>query len=78
MFFQGLKQSPKGVLIKMGSENMQKICRKQPCESVILSKLESNFIANTLPHNLPYIFRTSFYKNTFEVLLVQRSVLTLL
>ena len=54
-----------GVLIKRCSENMQQICRR---------KLR-NFIEITLRHrcslvNLLHIFRTHFYRNTYEALLL--------
>ena len=60
-----------------------KICSKftgeHPCQSVISIKLQSNFIKITLCHgclpvNLLYIFRTPFYKNTSEGLLLSAAV----
>ena len=56
-----------------------KICIKfteeHPCQSVISIKLQSNFIEITLrhgysPESLLHIFRTPFYKNTPEGLLL--------
>ena len=38
------KQPSRGVLKKRCSENMQQIYREHPCRSVILIKLQSNFI----------------------------------
>ena len=74
------KHSPRGVLIKRCSENMQQIFRRTPmrkcdCNKVALIKLLCNFIETTLPHgwspaNLLYIFRTPFYKNTFQGMLL--------
>ena len=55
-------------------KGVPKICDKctveHPCRSAISIKLESNFIEITFRHrcspgNLPHIFRTSFYKNTY-------------
>ena len=52
-----------------------KFTRKHPYRSAISKKLQSDFIKVTLQHgcslvNLLNIFRTSFYKNTYEGLLL--------
>ena len=52
-----------------------KFIGEHPCRSVILIKLQSNFIEITLEHgcypvNLLHILRTPFYKNTSGVLLL--------
>ena len=55
-----------------------KFTRKHPYRSAISKKLQSDFIKVTLQHrcslvNLLNIFRTSFYKNNYEGLLLQRN-----
>ena len=69
------KEPPRGVPRNRCSENMQQICRRHPCCSVISINLQSNFIEITLRHgcspgNLLCIFRRSFTKNTSGWLLV--------
>ena len=64
------KQPPWGVPTKSCSENMHQIKGEHPCQSVILIKLQSNFIEITLRHgcspvNLLYVFRTPFLKKTY-------------
>ena len=60
-------------------KSVLKICSKftgeHPCQSVISIKLQSNFIEIALRHgcslvNLQHIFRTPFYKNTYEGVLL--------
>ena len=55
-----------------------KFTREHPCRSVILVKLQSNFIEITLRHgcspvNLLHIFRTHFLKKTSGRLLLKES-----
>ena len=60
------KQPSRGVLKKRCSENMQQICREHPCRSVILIKLQSNFIEN---RTLTWVFSCKFaayFQNTFS------------
>ena len=66
------KQPSRGVLKK----GVPKICSKftggNPCQSVISIKSQSNFIEITLLHGCSpvslLIFRTPFYKNSYEEL----------
>ena len=56
-------------------QNMQQIYRRTQCQRVISIKLQRNFIENALWHgcfpvNLLDIFRTTFYKNTNEGMLL--------
>ena len=69
------KKPPRGVLKKSCSENMQPISGEHSCRGVISIKLLCNFVKITLRHgsspvNLPHIFRTACYKNTYEELLL--------
>ena len=55
---------------------MQQTYRRTPCQSVILIKLQSNFIEIAFwqgcSANLLYIFRTPFPKNTYVGLLLSK------
>ena len=60
-----------------------KFTREHPCRSVILVKLQSNFIEITLRHgcspvNLLHIFRTHFLKKTSGRLLLKESIRTIM
>ena len=75
MTLQIQKQSPIGVLQKLGSANMQQIYRRT-CGSVISVKLRTNLIEITLPYgcspvNLLHICRTAVLTNTYGALLLQ-------
>ena len=71
-FFQ--KQPPKGVLKKRCSGNIQQIYRRNPCQSAISHKLQTQ-VEITLWHgcspvNLLHIFSTDFSRNTSGWLLL--------
>ena len=66
---------PEVFLGKGGLEICSKYSGEYPCRSVISIKLLCSFIEIALRHgcssvNLLHIFRTTFYKNTFERLLL--------
>ena len=70
------KQPPRGVFRKSCSENMQRIYRRTPWQSVISIKLQSNFIEikfwhGCSPVNLLHIFRKPFSQNTSKRLLLR-------
>ena len=67
---------PELFLLKSVLEKCSKFTGEHPCRSVILIKLQSNFIEIILwyewsPVNLLHIFRTPFTKNTCKLLLLK-------
>ena len=73
--FQIQKQSPIGVPQNLRSGNIQQIYRRT-CRSVILVKLQTNFIEITLPHGYPpvnvlHICKTVALANTYGELLLK-------
>ena len=69
------KQSSRGFLRKEYSENMHQIYRRTPMPKCDFNKVACNFIEIALRHgcspvNLLHIFRTPFYKNSYEGLLL--------
>ena len=63
------RQSPRGILSKMCSENMQQIYRKTPMPKCYFNKVALQLYWNHTRHgcspvNLQRIFRTPFTKNT--------------
>ena len=73
------KQPSRGVLRKRCSRNMQQIYRGTPMVKCDFNKVSCNFIKITLrrgcsPVYLLHIFRTNFYKITYEGLLLQKVI----
>ena len=72
------RNSPPEVFLRKGVLKISsKFTGEHPCQSVILIKLQSNFIEITLRHryfpvNLLHIFRTPFPRNTIGGLLLNR------
>ena len=69
------KQQPRGVPRTRCSENMQQIHRRTPMPNCDFNKVAFNFIEIALryvfsPVKLLHIFRTTFLKNTFGLLLL--------
>ena len=70
------KQPPRGVLIKMCSENMQQIYRRTPMPKCYFNKVALQLYWNHTsawgsPVNLLHIFRTPFTQNTSGRLLLE-------
>ena len=74
-----IRSSPSEVFLGKGVPKIcSKLTREYPCRSVILTKLQSNFIEITFRHgfsplNLIHIFRTLFYRNTCGGVLLKYS-----
>ena len=77
--FGSIRSSPPEVFLGKGVPKIcSKLTREYPCRSVILTKLQSNFIEITFrrgfsPLNLIHIFRTLFYRNTCGGVLLRYS-----
>ena len=74
-----LLQPSRGVFKKRCSENMQQICRRHPCQSVISIKLLCNFIEITLRHVCSPVYlldnlKTPVLKSTFGWLFLNYNV----